>query len=113
MLPQNHVAEGVYGADDSFVDVGPVVRQFRAGEQLATHPLPHLHGSRVGEGDSGNLRDPVFLEQRHIALHQHTSLAAASARSDQHVAATFGDDGGLFGRQSQRFHRLNWFTLQM
>ena len=112
ILPQNAAAQRVDRADDRFVELHPVVGQLRPREHLAPDPLAHLGGRGVGEGDGGQLADPVVAKQGDVALHEDARLAAPGARGDEHVAPAVADDRALLAGQSHRFHRLTSLTRQ-
>ena len=79
------------GADHRLVEFRQVIGQLRTVAHRAPHPLAHLGGGGIGEGNRGNLRDAAVGKQRYVAIHQHPRLAAAGAGGNQDVGIAVRD----------------------
>ena len=113
VLAQQAQAQRVHRPDRRLVEQGAMLLQRGVQHHRAAHPLAHLGGGRLGEGDRRDLRDRAVAQQPQVALDQHAGLAAARAGRDREVRGVRLDDRSLLAGQVHCLRLVNWLTRQI
>ena len=111
VLAQQAQAQRVHRPDRRLVEQLAVLLQRGVRHHRAAHPLAHLRGGRLGEGDRRDLRDRAVAQQLQVALDEDMGLAAARAGHDREVRGLRLDDHPLLAGQVH-FDLVNWLTRQ-
>ena len=111
VLAQQAQAERVHRPDRRLVEQLAMLLQRGVRHHRAAHPLAHLRGGRLGEGDRRDLRDRAAAQQLQVAFDEDMGLAAARAGHDREVRGLRLDDHPLLAGQVH-FDLVNWLTRQ-
>ena len=112
VLAQQAQAQRVHRPDRRLVEQLAVLLQRGVRHHRAAHPLAHLRGGRLGEGDRRDLRDRAVRSAAAGSVRRaHARLAAARAGHDREVRGLRLDDHPLLAGQVH-FDLVNWLTRQ-